>query len=101
MKVKIGENSFEAHFSLRAQMIWEQHYGKKFNPVTIEEVFCYYYFVIYACNPDLNGDEFTFESFLQAIEQDASIVNQLVEAITIKKKSLLKRMKFAWRILMG
>lgn len=100
MKVQIEGKKYEAHFNLRAQMMWEQYYDKKFNPVTIEEVFCYYYLILHACN-ELDGDECTFDWFLKAIENDPSIVNQLVDAITVKKKRLLQRMKLAWRVMLG
>ena len=87
MTITINNIEYKLKYTIRALFIFEQITGKSFEVKTLLDNYVFFYSIILANNPDKPLD---WEEFLDALDNDASLMAQLNIVITDyqKKESL-------------
>lgn len=74
--IKINNKDYKVKYTLRAMFIFEQIKGEAFKINTYMDNILFLYCIILASNKDI---ELTFDEFLDAIDNDATIVQRISE----------------------
>jgi hypothetical protein len=83
--VKIGSEKYVVKsYSTRALMMWESMTGKmSTDALTTEDNIMYMYCLLKACNMDTF--EFTYDEFIDEIDEDKDFLSKMSEALSKKK----------------
>ena len=82
MTIKINDKNYTIKYTIRALFIFEQITGKSFEIKTLLDNYIFFYCMILANNEEpLDWDE-----FIDAIDNDANLMNQLSKIITDSQK---------------
>lgn len=77
MKITINEKQYKIKYTLRALFIFEQITGKPFNIGTLLDNYIFFYSIILANN----DDALTWDEFIDALDNDPSILTQISKAV--------------------
>lgn len=72
--ITINNTEYNVKYSIRALFIWEQITGKRFDVTTTMDSYLLFYSMILASN---KGCTLTFDEFIDAVDEDPSIINNL------------------------
>lgn len=78
MTIKIKGNEFKIKQTLRAIFLWEQISERNFEIKSMLDNYLYFYCVILANNPDF----MSWDEFIDAMDEDPSIILNLSKALT-------------------
>lgn len=79
--IKINGNEYNVRYSIRAMFIFEQIKGEPFGLYTTLDNIIYFYSMIMASNKDCT---LKWDDFLDAIDNDPTIISQLMEVLESK-----------------
>lgn len=93
--VTIKENTYEFKYSLRSLFMWEEITGKPFEIKSTLDT----YILCYTCLLVGSGKELDFNEFIDACDEDPTIIEKFNEYMTtaMKKRELVQPKKKAGR----
>ena len=83
MNITINKKQYKVKYTIRALFIFEQITGKPFNISTLFDNYLFFYCLLLANNPD---DVIEWEEFIDAIDSDKDLYQQLSKAVTDYQK---------------
>lgn len=90
MTFKIKDKEYELKYSIRAMMMYENITGESFNPSNLTNVLTFFYCMVVSSSKDYS---YTFEEFLDYIDENPTFINDITEWIgnTNKVEDTLKK----------
>lgn len=85
--IKINGTEYKVKYSIRAMFIFEQIKGEPFGLYTTLDNFVFFYSMIMASNKNCS---LKWDDFIDAIDNDNSIVTQLQEVLSNNNEHLFK-----------
>ena len=86
--IKINGNEYNIKYSIRAMFIFEQIKGEPFGLYTTLDNFIFFYSMIMAANKNCT---LKWDDFIDAIDNDDSIVKQLQEVLTNNNDAIFNK----------
>jgi len=83
MKIKIKEKEVELKYSIRSLMLFENIMNKTFSIENTQDSIVFFYCVLIASDKTL---KLTFDEFIDAIDEDPSIVTDFAEWLSTNNK---------------
>lgn len=83
MLLTINGKEYKIKYTIRALFIFEQMTGKAFKIETLLDNYIFFYCILLANNPETVMD---WEEFLDAIDSDSSLMEQLTKLLTDYQK---------------
>ena len=80
--IKICGKEYKAKQTIRAIFLWEQISDKQFAINTLLDNYLYYYCILLANNPDF----FSWDEFINVLDEDPTILIQLSKILTEQAK---------------